>query len=95
METQFFFLQNFEIDEIEFCPFPESPNHKKRNHLGFIDISPILIIDTSMERSSQVLQHGDPKLYIFFQKISKFTKLNFVHTPRKEITLASSISVLH
>ena len=30
-----------------------------------------------MERSSQVLQHRDPKLYFFFQKISKLTKLNF------------------
>ena len=51
------FFQNFEIDEIEFCPFPASPYPKKRNHLGFIDISPPLFIDTSMERSSRVLQH--------------------------------------
>ena len=62
METQKFdiFFQNFKIDEIEFCPFPESPYSKKRNHLNFIDISPTLLIDTSMERSSRVLQHGNP-----------------------------------
>ena len=41
-----------------------------------------------------------PIKLIFFQRSSKLTKLNFVHTlsvrtPRKEIGLASSISVLH
>ena len=47
METQKFdiFFQNFEIDEIEFCPFPESPYPKKRTHLGFIYINPTLLID--------------------------------------------------
>ena len=60
------FFQNFEIDEIEFCPFPASLYPKKRNHLGFIDISPPLLIDTSMERSSRVLQHGSPTIFFFF-----------------------------
>ena len=49
-------------------------------------------IDTSMERSSRVLYHENPKSLIFSQESSK---LNFVRNPRKEITLASSISVLH
>ena len=52
-----FFSEKFEIDEIEFCPYPE-----KRNRHGFADISPTLIIDTSMERSSQVLQHENLKI---------------------------------
>ena len=38
------------------CPYPE----KKKNHHSFVDISPTLVIDTSMERSSRVLQHGTP-----------------------------------
>ena len=34
---------------------------KSRNHLKFDNISPILVIDASMESSSQALQHGNPK----------------------------------
>ena len=49
------------------CPYPE-----KRNHPGFVNISPTLVIDTSIERSSRVLHHGNPKIWIFFQKSSKF-----------------------
>ena len=77
------------------CPYPE-----KRYHHSFVNISPTLVIDTSMERCSRVLQHWNPKGWIFFQKSSKLTKLNSVrtasfHMPRKKIALASSISVLH
>ena len=39
------------------CPYPE-----KRNHPSFVNISPTLVIDTSMERSSRVLHHGNPKI---------------------------------
>ena len=39
---------------------------KSWNHLSFVNISPTLVIDTSMERSSRVLQHGNPKLICFF-----------------------------
>ena len=39
------------------CLHPE-----KRNPLSFVNISPTLVIDTSMERSSQVLHHGNPKI---------------------------------
>ena len=41
------------------CPYPE-----KRNHPGFVNISPTLVIDTSMERFSRVLHHGNPKIWI-------------------------------
>ena len=34
------------------------------NHLRFVNISPTLVIDTSIERSSQVLQHENPKKWI-------------------------------
>ena len=68
------------------CPHPE-----KRNHLSFVTISPTLVIDTSMERSSRVLQHGNPK-FDFFVKVRNS---NFDLCWRAEITLASSISVLH
>ena len=42
METQKCenFPKKFEIDEIEFCPYPEFPYAKKKNHPGFVNISP-------------------------------------------------------
>ena len=39
------------------CPHPE-----KRNHYSFVNISPTSVIGASMERSSRVLQHGNPKI---------------------------------
>ena len=66
---------------------------KSWNHLSFVDISPTLVIDTSMESSSRVLQHGNPKIWIFFSKKVWNSKFDFWR--RAEITLASSISVLH
>ena len=47
---------------------------KSRNHLNFVNISPTLVIDTSMKRSSRVLQHDIPKIWFFLKKKSK---LNF------------------
>ena len=52
---------------LSICPYPE-----KRNHHSFVNISPTLVIDTSMERSSRVLHDANPKIWIFFQKSSKF-----------------------
>ena len=50
------------------CPHPE-----KRYHHSFVNIRPTLVIDTSMERFSRVLHHGNPKIgFFFFQKSSKF-----------------------
>ena len=65
METQkfYFFQQKFEI---EFCPYSDFPYAKKRNRPGFVDISPTSVIDTSTERSSRVLQHGNQKFDFFF-----------------------------
>ena len=65
------FFKKFKIDEIEFCPYPEFPYAEKRNRPGFVNISPTLIIDTSTERSSRVLQHGNQKIWFFFQESSK------------------------
>ena len=45
------------------CPYPE-----KRKHPSFVNISPTLVIDTSIEWSSRVLQHGNPKIWFFFPK---------------------------
>ena len=47
---------------LSICPHPE-----KRNHHSFVNISPTLVIDTSMERSSRVLQHGNPKIWTFLK----------------------------
>ena len=71
---------------------------KSWNHLSFVNISPTLVIDASMERSSRVLQHWNPKIWKK-QKSSKFefwfvTKswnhLSFVNISR---TLASDTSM--
>ena len=51
---------------VSVCPYPE-----KRNHLSFVNISPTLVIDTSMERSSRVLQYGNPTIWFSSQKKSK------------------------
>ena len=45
---------------------------KSWNHLSFVNISPTLVNDTSIERSSRVLQHGNPKIWFILQKSSKF-----------------------
>ena len=55
------FSQKFEIVKVEFCSFPECPYSEKRNHPSFANISPTLVIDASLERSSRILQHGNPK----------------------------------
>ena len=57
-----FFFKKFEIDEIEFCPYPEFPYAEKKNCPGFVNISPTLVIDMSTERSSRVLQHENQKI---------------------------------
>ena len=42
---------------------------KSWNHLSFVNISPTLVIDASMEWSSWVLHHGNPKIIFFFKKL--------------------------
>ena len=82
-----FFSKKFEI---EFWLVPKSWNHP-----SFVNISPLLVIDTSMERSLRVLQREKPKTWFSFPKrfILNFD-LYFYLCWRTEITLASSISVL-
>ena len=41
---------------------------KSWNHLSFINMSPTLAIDTSMERFSRVIHHGNPKIGFFSKK---------------------------
>ena len=57
---------------LSICPYPE-----KRNHHSFVNISPTLVIDTSMERSSRVLRHGNPKIWFFFSKKFEIRILTF------------------
>ena len=54
------------------CPHPV-----KRNLLSFVNISPTLVIDTSMERSSRVLHHGNPKIWFFFFKKVRNSNFHF------------------
>ena len=59
-------FKKFKIDEIEeFCPYPEFPYAEKRNRPGFVNISPTLVIDTSTERSSRVIQHENQEIWFF------------------------------
>ena len=43
-----------------------------RKEITLVNISPTVVIDTSMERSSRVLQHGNSKICFSFQKRFKF-----------------------
>ena len=63
METQKFefFSNKFEIRILTFM--------KSWNHLSFVNISPTLVNDTSIERSSRLLHHGYSKIWIFFKKV--------------------------
>ena len=49
---------------------------EKKNHPSFVNISLTLVIDTSMERSSRVLQHGNPKIWFSFKKRLKINYCN-------------------
>ena len=45
------------------CPYPE-----KKNHLSFVNISPTLVIDTSMERFHEYYTIETQKFYFFPKK---------------------------
>ena len=49
------------------CPHPE-----KRNPLSFVNISPTLVIDASMEGLHEYYTMETQKFDFFFQKSSKF-----------------------
>ena len=56
------------------CPYPE-----KRNHPSFVNISPTIVIDTSMERSSRVLAYSmEPPPLLKKKKIFKMLTLVFL-----------------
>ena len=60
----YFISKKFKIDRIEFCPYPE-----KRNHSRFVNISPTLVIDTTMRMSLwEATTSWKPKNLIFFVK---------------------------
>ena len=83
--------KKFKIDEIEFCPYPELPYAGKRNRPGFVNITPTLVIDTSMERSSRVLQHGNQYYYYFF--FSKKFEIEFDLWWRAEISIQVGLNM--
>ena len=56
---------------LSICPYPE-----KRNPPSFVNISPKSVIDASMERSSEVLQHGNPKCEFHKIKVAKARKIS-------------------
>ena len=58
LKFDFFFSKK---DEIEFWKVP-----KCWNHPSFVNISPTVVIGTWLERFSRVIQHGNPKKYIYF-----------------------------
>ena len=80
---------------------------KSWNHLSFVNISPILVIDTSMERSSRVVQHRNPKIWFFFSKkfeiefwlvLNSRNHLSFVNISRTlaiDTSMERSSRVLH
>ena len=63
---------NFELWVEIFCvstcfhvriPKPCLSAPREKNPLSFVNICPTLVIDTSMEWSSRVLHHGNPKIF--------------------------------
>ena len=76
-------LKKFEARILTRAEELKSPN--------FVNISLTLVIDTSMERSSREMQHGNPK--IWRKKSKKVRNSNFDLWRRAEITLVSSIAI--
>ena len=68
---------------VSVCPSVYTPRNE--NLPGFVNICPTLVIDTSMERSSRVLQHGNRKIWFFSKKIRLSSKLNFDLCQRAEV----------
>ena len=69
---------------------------KNWNHISIVNISHTLVIDTSLEGVSLVLQYGRKKIEFFFQKSWELNSdFYFDLCQRTEITLASLISVIH
>ena len=84
---------------LSICPYPE-----KRNQHSFINISPTLVIDTSMKRPSRVLYHGNPKIWFFSKKFEfwlltkSWNHLSFVNNSATlviDTSMERSSRVLH
>ena len=76
METQkfdIFFSKKFKIWILTFDKELKSP-------YSFVNISPTLVIDTSMEWSSRVLHHGNLDMLNFFKKF-EMDKIEFCLYP--------------
>ena len=60
-----------------------------------VNISLTLVIDKSLERSSQVLQHGNPKILIYFQKKVEieFLLLFFICFWKAEINIQVGLNI--
>ena len=69
-----FFPKKFKIDRIELYPYPDCPYPEKRNHPGFVNISPTFVIDTSMKNSSSstASKHKKKFNYFFFKKVQNW-----------------------
>ena len=52
-----------------------SVRREKKKRPGFVNTSPTWVIDTSTERSSRVLHHGNPNF--FFKKVRNWIRLVF------------------
>ena len=70
METQKceIFPKSSKLTKLNSVRTPSFCMPRKKNRPGFVNISPTLVIDTSTERSSRVLQHGNQKIWFFFSK---------------------------
>ena len=86
------FFKKLEIDEIEFCPYPEFPYAEKINRPGFVNISSTLVIDTSTERSSSSYYNMGTKNLIFFFSI-KF-EIEFDLCWRAEINIQVGLTYM-
>ena len=53
---------------------------KSWNHLSFVNISPTLVIDTSMDRSARVLYHEKSKIWFYKKNAWVFLLSCFVNT---------------
>ena len=64
METQKceIFSKSLKLTKLNSVRNPSFRMPRKKNRPGFVNISPTLVIDTSTERSSRVLQHGNQKI---------------------------------
>ena len=70
-----FLTTNFEFKFFHVCPYPD-----KKSLPSFVNMSPTLVIDTSMEKSLRVLQQGIQKNRISFHKIKLAeAQKKFVH----------------